>query len=1194
MLRNFYIVLISALLMPGLVKARQNNLTIPLNGQVKIYTSAQQGELLYKAVTALQKDIEKVTGSVAEISALSAMNTPGIVILNSEKDNQLPALNGWEAHHIYFSEINSQQQLILQGADNRGTIYAIYEFSEKILGIPPLWYFINWQPETAHEVTIPHTLDIMVNSPTVRYRAWFPNDTDMFSPWRKLSNANNEAWLEAALRLKMNTIEYFETINTQSSYALSASFSLIKQFGLVATTHHHSPLNSSLRGWESYWQEIRNTTPPALLLSNVDKLKEFWRYNIETFHQSGIETIWVLGFRGAGDTPFWTSFADAPTSMEARGAVIDNMMQIQKDLVIEITGNPTPQFRTIFYDEMSDLMAEGYLHPVTDPTLIWNYVASRRDHFPSVDVQQLSVTNNINLGYYFNYQFTSTGSHLVPGEGPKKMEQNYRYLASKSTKPIYFSVVNAGNIREFIMELTANAKMMWDLDSYNTDDFLQSFAVQYFGQTNAATIANLYKAYYNSYWQPKAQDMPEIDRQYIFQDLRYHRAMTTIIGRMNSTYNPNPLNDASNESEPGRTFRIVPSDNSATNQVDAIINGTSASSSAFLNVAQQSDIIYAQLSGTEKDFFNTNLRGPAYFMYYLNEALKNLTLAYKTNVAQQQDRLNYISLAVNAMENARSMLMETQYAPFNGWYANSTIFNMDVIINDLKILTNVQTAFTDGNIVILRAGDGSNANNTGAQPLFLDEYKTDGTFVRTLGLRSTTSGNNKALVAPDLNSNFGLITLSPDQQYLTVTGYNAPLTTTNVASTSTYNRVVGFVDGAGNVNTELTVNFSANGIRSAVRNGNNVWAIGSGGGIIHVNTTNASSTVVASSPGAPRAIGIFNGQLYTSSSSSNKTINKVGNGLPVTSGQTTTNLPGLPASDTDPYQFVLFDTDNNGTPDLLYYADATEGLKKFSFDGSNWIAKGTFVITGIVVTNLRGLTGQYSLTEGAVLFGVTNSSLLRLKDVAAPNTNISIQQTELKQAVYNNAFKGVAFAPSTTTLPVGFISFTGELQDKGVKLKWATSSEKDNSHFDVLRSSNGKTFHKIGTVLGSGNSQAKNSYSYTDLLPYFPISYYKLNQVDNDGKLNETEIVAVKLTMPSSSVLKVYPYGNGHQVKIYSPNSQQGLVYITDLSGKRLIEKHVILEQGYNDYFFDTAFLPTTIYIVTLNADTRLTTKFIK
>lgn len=1182
------------LLMPGMVNARQSNLTIPLNGQVKIYTSAQQGEPLYKAVIALQKDIEKVTGSVAVISALSAINTPGIIILNSEKDNQLPALNGWEAHHIYFSEINSQQQLILQGADNRGTIYAIYEFSEKILGVPPLWYFINWQPEIAHEVTIPHTLDIMVNSPTVKYRAWFPNDTDMFSPWRRLSAENNESWLEAALRLKMNTIEYFETVNTQSPYTLSTNFSLIKQFGLVATTHHHSPLNSSLRGWESYWQEIRNTTPPALLLSNVDKLKEFWRYNIETFHQSGIETIWVLGFRGAGDTPFWTSFADAPTSMEARGAVIDNMMQIQKDLVIEITGNPTPQFRTIFYDEMSDLMADGYLHPVTDPTLIWNYVASRRDHFPSVDVQQLSVTNDINLGYYFNYQFTSTGSHLVAGEGPRKMEQNYRYLASKSTKPIYFSVVNAGNIREFMMELTANAKMMWDFDNYNTDDFLQSFAAQYFGQTNAATIANLYKAYYNSYWQPKAQDMPEIDRQYIFQDLRYHRAMSAIIGRMNSTYNPNPLNDASNESEPGRTFRIVPSDNGATNQVDAIINGTSASSAAFLQVAQQSDLIYNQLSGTEKDFFNTNLRGPAYFMYYLNEALKNLTLAYKTNVAQQQDRLSYISLAVNAMENARSMLMETQYAPFNGWYANSTIFNMDVIINDLKILTNVQTAFTGGNIVILRAGDGSNANNTGAQPLFLDEYKTDGTFVRTIGLRSAASGNNKALVAPDLNSNFGLITLSPDQQYLTVTGYNAPLTTTNVASTSTYERVIGFVDGAGNVNTELTVNFSANGIRSAVRNGNNVWAIGSGGGIIHVNSTNASSTVVASSPGAPRAIGIFNGQLYTSSSSSNKTINKVGNGLPVTSGQTTTNLSGLPANDTDPYQFVLFDTDNNGTPDLLYYADATEGLKKFYFDGSNWIAKGTFAITGITVTNLRGLTGQYSSIEGAVLFGVTNSSLLRLKDVAAPNANISVQQNELKQAVYNNTFKGVAFAPSTTTLPVELISFTGKLQEKAVKLKWATSSEKDNSHFDVLRSSDGKTFRKIGTVLGNGNSQTKNSYSYTDLLPYFPISYYKLNQVDNDGKLNETDVVAVKLTMPSSSVLKVYPYGNGHQVKIYSPQNWHGTIYITDLSGKRLIEKHVILEQGYNDYFFDTAFLPKTIYMVTLNANTRLTTKFIK
>ena len=71
-----------------------------------------------------------------------------------------------------------------------------------------------------------------------------------------------------------------------------------------------------------------------------------------------------------------------------------------------------------------------------------------------------------NLGYYFNYQFTSTGSHLAAAEGPWKMEQNLRYVAAKSDKPLVFSVVNAGNIREYVMELSANAAMLWDFKAY--------------------------------------------------------------------------------------------------------------------------------------------------------------------------------------------------------------------------------------------------------------------------------------------------------------------------------------------------------------------------------------------------------------------------------------------------------------------------------------------------------------------------------------------------------------------------------------------------------------------------------------------------------------------------------------------------------------------------------------------------------
>jgi hypothetical protein len=44
-----------------------------------------------------------------------------------------------------------------------------------------------------------------------------------------------------------------------------------------------------------------------------------------------------------------------------------------------------------------------------------------------------------------------------------------------SRRPIEFSVVNAGNIREFLLELSAKAALMWNFDRYQSEAFLKAF-----------------------------------------------------------------------------------------------------------------------------------------------------------------------------------------------------------------------------------------------------------------------------------------------------------------------------------------------------------------------------------------------------------------------------------------------------------------------------------------------------------------------------------------------------------------------------------------------------------------------------------------------------------------------------------------------------------------------------------------------
>src|SRR5690606_33221458 len=159
---------------------------------------------------------------------------------------------------------------------------------------------------------------------------------------------------------------------------------------------------------------------------------------------------------------------------------------------------------------------------------------------------------------------------------------------------------------------------------------------------HASRISKLYRSYYSAYWQPRKPDLQGIDRQYIFQDLRYWRAIEGIVTALKGKYNSSPLKEMGGEQIQNRTYQIVPGDNGADNQVDAIINGTAKASEAFKKVIQECDEVYSRLNGYSKDFFDTNLRGPAHFMYRLNTTLWNLTRAYKAGYTNSNKQRNFI------------------------------------------------------------------------------------------------------------------------------------------------------------------------------------------------------------------------------------------------------------------------------------------------------------------------------------------------------------------------------------------------------------------------------------------------------------------------------------------------------------------------------------------------------------------------
>jgi hypothetical protein len=191
-------------------------------------------------------------------------------------------------------------------------------------------------------------------------------------------------------------------------------------------------------------------------------------------------------------------------------------------------------------------------------------------------------------------------------------------------------------------------------------------------------------------------------------------------------------------------------------------------------------------------------------------------------------------------------------------------------------------------------------------------------------------------------------------------------------------------------------------------------------------------------------------------------------------------------------------------------------------------------------------------------------------------------------------------APSSYTinwtggaLPVKLISFTAErYQESQSQLNWSTASEINNDHFDIERSPDGTQWEKIGEVKGNGNSNATIDYSFIDDNPLSGANYYRLKQVDADGKFEYSEIASLTLDVNSETPkwISVYPtLLSSPEISISTSlaiENQAINIAVFDLSGKRVFAQDI---QGNSAGMLYTKIqlpdnLPKGVYIVKCDA----------
>lgn len=183
------------------------------------------------------------------------------------------------------------------------------------------------------------------------------------------------------------------------------------------------------------------------------------------------------------------------------------------------------------------------------------------------------------------------------------------------------------------------------------------------------------------------------------------------------------------------------------------------------------------------------------------------------------------------------------------------------------------------------------------------------------------------------------------------------------------------------------------------------------------------------------------------------------------------------------------------------------------------------------------------------------------------------------------------------SLPVELTSFDAKATGNNVSLDWATGSEFNHDYFILEHSTDGNDFSEIEFIRGDGNnSDTKKEYAFTHRDANIGTNYYRLLQVDVDGKYTYSSVVKADIKFNGNISVAPNPSFDLMTVKVSElPQNAVVLTLHHANSGQKM--RTIDLNEGQSNIKVNTEDLAAGMYIVQILSDNgaRLaTTKFMK
>ena len=402
-----------------------------LGASCKIKIPIDPPEEVLFALRSLARDLFDVFGVPPEMASDCAQ--PDIIIECADGTEET------------FRLKSTSENIVISGNSPLGTVFGIYDFCEKILGIDPFKFWTDFKAGH-HDQLDTGIFDFSFAPPAVRFRGWFINGEDCLTGWHDnmtISPATWEIIFETLLRNKFNMIIPGTGIKPDAPQLEQAS-----KMGLWIAQHHAEPLGAEM------FSNVHPGIDPKYP-EDFDKFVKLYEESIE--HHKNQKVVWSLGFRGQGDHAFYAEDPRYDDPAKA-GKALSDIIRFQKKLISERVTGPK-YFAHNLYGESASLYKQGYLELDEDIIRIWGdngfgAMRVRRKGIGYPETHECSLPPETDkdlpwgIYYHINFHDLEISNQLTPLPAPELIAEEFAKLMDCGKMD--FLILNIGNIRPHI------------------------------------------------------------------------------------------------------------------------------------------------------------------------------------------------------------------------------------------------------------------------------------------------------------------------------------------------------------------------------------------------------------------------------------------------------------------------------------------------------------------------------------------------------------------------------------------------------------------------------------------------------------------------------------------------------------------------------------------------------------------------